>query len=124
MIKLEKYMRTLFIFNDNEEDFISATRHLVNPDIPYTTSGRNGGNAKIRTYQIVSEIRAIGVPTGSNDIGYQVMDDKFNEIMKLFKARLVKRLNTSKYSAVILKHITKLIKDTIAEVNAGTVLPK
>lgn len=69
MIDRPEFGRTLFIFNDNEEQFLAF--HAGR------TSGgtRGGGNAVIRPYQVGANPRAAGIPTGKNGKGYPRLDD-------------------------------------------------
>lgn len=77
MITQLQHTETLFVFNDNEEQFLShfldknnpnGAAHLGidslpdNPGHDCCTAG--GGNAVIRPYQCAPHIRAAGVPTG------------------------------------------------------------
>lgn len=94
MIEQPEHQRTLFVFNDNEEQFLA---HFVSPNNPFSavelriepvplSSGADacspgGGNAVIRPYQCGPHPRAIGVPTGSYKrteriyhTGYKVLD--------------------------------------------------
>ena len=74
MITQPEYARTLFIFNDNEEEFYAHLRggqHTCSP---------GGGNAAIRPWQCRDEPHAAGVPTGSytagpHYMGYSSLDD-------------------------------------------------
>ena len=70
MIEQPEYERTLFIFNDNEEDFDA----FVNGQ----SSGfsRGGGNAVIRPFRKESPPRAAGVPTGKSGRGYSSLDEQ------------------------------------------------
>jgi hypothetical protein len=94
MIEQPEHQRTLFVFNDNEEQFLA---HFVSASNPFgavalriepvsPSSGADacspgGGNAVIRPYQCGPHPRAIGVPTGSYQKekpdyfkGYKVLD--------------------------------------------------
>lgn len=66
MIRQPEYADALFIFNDNEEQFLA---HQENPDDPYGCA-RGGGNAVIRPYQCAKPPKAAGIPTGMNGVGY------------------------------------------------------
>ena len=69
MIDRPEFGRTLFVFNDNEEQFLAF--HAGR------SSGgtRGGGNAVIRPYQVGANPRAAGIPTGKNNRGYPRLDD-------------------------------------------------
>jgi hypothetical protein len=68
MIQQEQYARTLFVYNDNEEQFDAFRRG----DRPSGCSA-GGGNAVIRPYQCHDPPKAIGVPTGSRGVGYAAL---------------------------------------------------
>src|SRR5229473_2159509 len=57
-----EYVDALFIFNDNEEQFLA---HVSNPsDRSDFACGAGGGNARIRPWQCETIPRSAGVPTG------------------------------------------------------------
>jgi hypothetical protein len=63
MINQPHHARTLFIFNDNEDEFYAhfkGGQHRCSD---------GGGNAGIRSYQCEPEPRAVGIPTGTYDEG-------------------------------------------------------
>ncbi len=68
MIEQEQYERTLFVFNDNEEQFDA----FQNGDKSLGCSV-GGGNGVIRPYQCRDPPKAIGVPTGSRGVGYTAL---------------------------------------------------
>lgn len=61
MIQRADYADALFVFNDNEEQFLA---HLRDPGNPSACSA-GGGNAVIRPWQCKDPPRAAGIPTGS-----------------------------------------------------------
>lgn len=61
MIGRPEYADALFVFNDNEEQFLA---HLRNPEDAAGCSA-GGGNAVIRPWQCREPPRAAGIPTGS-----------------------------------------------------------
>lgn len=74
MINQPEHARTLFVFNDNEEEFYAHLRGGVH------TCSAGGGNAAVRPWQCQTEPHAVGVPTGSytsgpHYLGYSVLDD-------------------------------------------------
>lgn len=74
MIEQPAYARTLFVFNDNEEEFYAHLKGEVH------SCSAGGGNAAIRPWQCQGEPRAAGVPTGSyssgaHHLGYSALDD-------------------------------------------------
>ena len=62
MIDQPRYARTLFVFNDNEQQFDA----FMNGDRRPTACGAGGNNGAIRPYQCRDPPRAAGVPTGPN----------------------------------------------------------
>lgn len=75
MINQPEYAGTLFVFNDNEEEFYAHLRGGAHSRIA------GGGNAAIRPWQCRAEPRAAGVPTGSytdgpHYMGYSTLDDQ------------------------------------------------
>jgi hypothetical protein len=74
MIEQPKYADALFIFNDNEEQFLE---HRNNPGSKTGDGCRDGeGNAGIRHYQCQDLPRAAGIPTGGSKGGYQKLDER------------------------------------------------
>lgn len=104
MIEQPEHQRTLFVFNDNEEQFLA---HFVSPDNPFgavamrvdpvpPSSGTDacspgGGNAVIRPSQCGRNPRAIGVPTGS----YQKEKPEYCEGYKVLDAHVSKMVGYS-----------------------------
>jgi hypothetical protein len=78
MIERADYADALFVFNDNEEQFISYR------DDPASTRGcaAGGGNAAIRPYRCVSPPRAAGIPTGTlGGGGYPALTDHVRRLV-------------------------------------------
>lgn len=71
MIEQPEYSRTLFVFNDNEDQFREHQRLLGTPH--RCTAG--GGNAVIRPQQCMTPPRATGIPTGRRGGGYASLAD-------------------------------------------------
>lgn len=70
MIEQPKYKNSLFIYNDNEESFLSKTNKA------------GGGNAAIRPYSKLIPPRAAGIPTGSlKNHGYIKLTSKVRKII-------------------------------------------
>ena len=68
MSRQAEHEKTLFIFNDNEEQF----RASVKGERSGITAG--GGNAGIRPLRGLKPPRAAGVPTGDRNGGYAALD--------------------------------------------------
>jgi hypothetical protein len=76
MIERPEYDDALFIFNDNEEQFLAYLKDQT----PKTYGCRDGkGNALIRHYRCTQPPRAAGVPTGwiqkTPPVGYPALTD-------------------------------------------------
>ncbi len=116
MIEDTKHKYDLFIFNDNEEDYLNK-------------SIKGAGNAVIRPYKNKNPPHSWGIPTGSRGIGYnrldehtkQVIDESINDIKKLLKRFYYKRIiysaepNEFTINAVVIKYITDSIKKLVIE---------
>ena len=96
MIRQSEYADALFVFNDNEEQFLA---HRDDPDGAFGCAA-GGGNAIIRPYQCKNPPHAIGIPTGSNGRGYtaltpkvrQTIDDAIGWIRQLIATERYQRL--------------------------------
>jgi hypothetical protein len=97
MIAQPEYARSLFIFNDNEMQFIAFhTGHEAG-----FTAG--GGNAAIRPYQGHSPIRAAGIPTGEKS-GYQLLDLNVRALVDDAMAHIQRLLASGNYDEVIFSY--------------------
>ena len=104
MIERPEYARSLFIFNDNEMQFIAFhTGHEAG-----FTAG--GGNAAIRPYQGHSPIRAAGIPTGEKS-GYQNLDLNVRALVDDAMAHIQRLLATGNYDQVIFSY--DAVNDTL-----------
>ena len=100
MIDRPEYARSLFIFNDNEMQFIAFhTGHAAG-----FTAG--GGNAAIRPYQGHSPIRAAGIPTGEKS-GYQHLDLNVRALVDDAMAHIQRLLKSGNYDEVIFSYDAK-----------------
>ena len=77
MIRQPDYADALFVFNDNEEQFLA---HLRDPTDPRGCV-RGGGNAAIRPYRCTDPVRAAGVPTGVGGAGYRALTDENRRVI-------------------------------------------
>ena len=77
MLEQSDYSNALFVFNDNQEQY-EAFR-----DEPHTPAARTpgGGNAVIRPWQCKNPPRAIGIPTGVNQRGYESLTNEIQAIL-------------------------------------------
>ena len=97
MIDRPVYTRSLFIFNDNEMQFIAFhTGHEAG-----FTAG--GGNAAIRPYQGHSPVRAAGIPTGERS-GYQHLDLNVRALVDDAMAHIQRLLKSGNYDEVIFSY--------------------
>ena len=71
MIERPEYNDVLFLFNDNEEQFLAFINSVGQANKPMGACSVGGGNAIIRPYQCQNPPRAAGIPTGDNNGGYQ-----------------------------------------------------
>ena len=95
MIERPEYADTLFIFNDNENQF----RDYVNDPTSGTSGCQDGkGNAAIRHYRCEDPPRAAGVPTGP---GYKDLTDDVRGVIDEAFAIIKKLLATGGYKRVI-----------------------
>ena len=94
MINQKEYKDVLFIFNDNEEDFLSES------------CIKGAGNAVIRPYKCKDPPRAAGIPTGfykkgSINKGYDELTDEVKEIIDVSFEKIEELLSTGNYKRVI-----------------------
>lgn len=73
MIKQPEYKGTLFLFNDNQEQFQKFAEYTIthSENDKNLACSSGGGNAIIRPYQCLDPPRAAGIPTGVNGLGYK-----------------------------------------------------
>ncbi|MDA2955157.1 MAG: hypothetical protein O3B17_04885 [Actinomycetota bacterium] len=95
MLNQPAYNRTLFIFNDNEEQFDA----FVNGESSGFTRG--GGNAAIRPFRKLTPPRAAGVPTGKSGRGYSALDQQTKAKIDQSIAVITDLLETGNYDSVV-----------------------
>jgi len=88
MIKQSRFALALFVFNDNEEQFLQGDC------IP------GMGNAIIRPYQCMQPPRAAGIPTGTRGRGYQRLTKHVREIIDLSIKRIRHLVATGRYTQI------------------------
>lgn len=88
MINQPQYKNSIFIFNDNEED--------------YNSSKRGGGSACIRPYNGVDgrKPRSHGIPTGNSFGGYQKLDEWNKYIIHKSIVELVEKVTEFGYDTI------------------------
>jgi hypothetical protein len=97
MITQPHHARTLFIFNDNEDEFYAhfkGGQHRC-------SSG--GGNAGIRPYQCKPDPQAVGIPTGTYDQGphykgYSLLDEQVTRAIADSISQIDALLATGRYT--------------------------
>ena len=95
MIDRPEYARSLFIFNDNEEQF----RAFVRGERFGIEAG--GGNAAIRPLRGLKPPRAAGVPTGIHGDGYSRLDEATKKVINESLAVIQELLNSGDYERMI-----------------------
>ena len=95
MSRQAEHEKTLFIFNDNEEQF----RAFVKGERSGITAG--GGNAGIRPLRGLKPPRAAGVPTGSRGGGYSRFDESTKKVINESLAVIQELLNSGDYERMI-----------------------
>jgi hypothetical protein len=93
MIKQPQYSDSLFIFNDNEEEFTAQS------------CSKGSGNAVIRPYQCKNPPRATGISTGSYkkgkvSLGYSKLDTNAKNIIDQGIGKFYRLLLTGRYTRV------------------------
>ena len=95
MLNQTAYNRTLFVFNDNEEQFDA----FVNGESSGFTRG--GGNAAIRPFRKLTPPRAAGVPTGKSGRGYSALDQQTKPKIDQALAVITDLLETGNYDSIV-----------------------
>jgi len=95
MLNQPEYENTLFIFNDNEEQFDAFVKG--------ESSGftRGGGNAAIRPFRKNSPPRAAGVPTGKSGCGYSSLDEPTKAKIDQAFTVITDLLETGNYESIV-----------------------
>lgn len=96
MIEQDEYRDSLFVFNDNEEQFL-AFRTDPRPSWACT---EGGGNAVIRPYQCQDPPRAAGIPTGSSGRGYGHLDDHVRSMIDRAISEIGELVEAGRYERV------------------------
>jgi len=96
MCQQSEHEKSLFIFNDNEEQF----RAFVRGDSLGFSEG--GGNAKIRPLRGLKPPRSAGVPTGTlNGGGYLRLDEATKKVINESLTVIQELLNSGVYERMI-----------------------
>ena len=97
MVERPEYADALFVFNDNEEQFLAYRAD------PESDSGcaRGGGNAAIRPYRCTRPPRAAGVPTGTlAGGGYAALTDHVRSVIDKAVAEIRMVAETYRYERI------------------------
>jgi hypothetical protein len=95
MIEQPEYADTLFVFNDNEEQF----RAFLAGDPSGCAPG--GGNAVIRPWRCHDPPRAAGIPTGVAGAGYDALSDDVRRTIDLAIDHIASLLVSGRYTRVL-----------------------
>ena len=95
MEKQPEHADTLFIFNDNEEQFLAFVRGET------LGFSAGGGNAAIRPLRKLGPPRAAGVPTGRDQCGYKNLDGPTKAVINQSLAVIQELVNTGRYKRLI-----------------------
>lgn len=123
MIEQPEHQGTLFVFNDNEEQFLA---HFLSADNPYGAASMGigqltlatdadpcssgGGNAAIRPYQCAPHRRAVGVPTGDykpksvHYKGYSALDAHVEQMIDFSMMQLDAMLASGRFSSLAFSY--------------------
>lgn len=96
MIEQPEYDDSLFLFNDNEEQFRAFRK---NPKEGYGCDP-GGGNAVIRPYQCKEPQRAAGIPTGATLRGYNKLTAHVKQVIDDAIATIRHIVGTGRYQRV------------------------
>lgn len=96
MIGRDEYADSLFVFNDNEEQFRLHRRVPHPPE----ACAPGGGNAVIRPYQCRVPPRAAGIPTGAGGRGYEGITDRFRKAVDRAIDDIRKLIDSGKYKKI------------------------
>lgn len=97
MIVQPSYAKALFIFNDNEQQFLDHQQD------PTSASGcaAGGGNAVIRPYQCQQPPKAAGIPTGSHGQGYPSLTPQVKTVIDQAVAAIRQVLDDGDYDTLV-----------------------
>lgn len=103
MIEQPEFSDSLFIFNDNEEQFLA---YLNDPESSIGCSA-GGGNAVIRPYRCQDPPRAAGIPTGSKCRGYTSLSQETKLVIDKAIQVIDLLLSAGQYSQVFYSSTTE-----------------
>ena len=90
-----EYARALFVFNDNEEQFVAFEGG--------EPSGfrAGGGNAGVRPWRGETPPRAAGIPTGRGGVGYSEVDDRVLAVLERALEIVHDLVDTGRYDTLV-----------------------
>jgi hypothetical protein len=100
MIEQPTYGRALFVFNDNEEQFLAFLRGEP------AGLRRGGGNAVIRPFRATVPPRAAGVPTGCAGRGYDGLSPAVLRVLDRALDHVRELLATGNYDTLYFSRST------------------
>lgn len=100
MIQQPQYENTLFLYNDNQEQFLQFMKYLSDPSQKEDSCDAGGGNAIIRPYQCVNPPRAAGIPTGTSLEGGYTNLEQAKPVIDLAFDRIEQLLQTGLYREI------------------------
>ncbi|CAN5799368.1 hypothetical protein BH23THE1_BH23THE1_34110 [soil metagenome] len=100
MIRQPEYQDVLFLFNDNQEQFVAFLDYLRNSSNFSNACSAGDGNAIIRPYQCENPPKSAGIPTGSRGQGYQNLVEAKPYIDAAFD-RIKQLVNTGRYQRMM-----------------------
>jgi hypothetical protein len=100
MIEQPTYGRALFVFNDNEEQFLAFLRGEP------AGLRRGGGNAVIRPFRATVPPRAAGVPTGRAGRGYDGLSPAVLRVLDRALDHVRELLATGNYDTLYFSRST------------------
>lgn len=95
MREQSEFSRTLFVFNDNEGQFVDFEHGRPSG----LQSG--GGNAAIRPWRGEDPPRAAGIPTGRTGRGYPILDDHVREVLGRALGIVQDLVDTGRYDTLV-----------------------
>lgn len=105
MAQQPQYAATLFIYNDNQQNFVNflntPIRDLISGKVNYS---KGSGNAKaMRPYQYMYPIRAMGIPLGprpGHGGGYKILNKKNRDTIDMSFKVIEDLLSTGLYDTI------------------------
>ncbi|MGA0781033.1 MAG: hypothetical protein ACO3Q4_05770 [Ilumatobacteraceae bacterium] len=97
-----EYANALFVFNDNEEQFVAFERGQPEGVSP------GGGNAGVRPWRGENPPRSAGIPTGRRGRGYGSLDAKVTEVLGRAFAEIQALVDSGRYDTMVFSRDSRL----------------